>query len=135
MSLGQEPLVTVLTPVYNGDDLLAKLSRRPRYFTIFNSNARAGNLLNRDLYAKRIPRILYVTRIWPSECGAHVRSLNILRALQQIGHVEVIGLEGIGSSSSADSDFEFTHTFRFELRSNRGLPLASIPPPWLQLSK
>lgn len=67
------------------------------------------------------PRILYVTRIWPSECGAHVRSLNILRALQQIGHVEVIGLEGIGSSSSTDSDFEFTHTFRFELRSNRGL--------------
>jgi len=67
------------------------------------------------------PRILYVTRIWPSECGAHVRSLNILRALQQIGRVEVIGLEGIGSSSSADSEFEFTHTYRFELRSNSGL--------------
>jgi glycosyltransferase involved in cell wall biosynthesis len=67
------------------------------------------------------PRILYVTRIWPTESGAHVRSLNMLRALQQIGHVEVIGLEGVGSSLSADSDFEFTRTFRFELRSNRGL--------------
>lgn len=67
------------------------------------------------------PRILYVTRIWPVECGAHVRSLNILRALQQIGYVEVIGLEGLGSSSSPDSGFEFTHTFRFEHRFNRGL--------------
>jgi len=67
------------------------------------------------------PRILYITRIWPRECGAHVRSLNILRALQQLGSVEVIGLEGVGSGSAANSDVEFTHTFRFELRSNRGL--------------
>jgi len=67
------------------------------------------------------PRILYITRIWPRECGAHVRSLNILRALQQLGHVEVVGLEGVGSGSTANSDFEFTHTFRFELRPNRGL--------------
>ena len=67
------------------------------------------------------PRILYITRIWPRECGAHVRSLNILRALQHLGSVEVIGLEGVGSGSAANSDVEFTHTFRFELRSNRGL--------------
>jgi len=67
------------------------------------------------------PRILYVTRVWPNGCGAHVRSLNILRALQQIGQVEVIGLEGVGSSSGAGADFEFAQTFRFELRSNRGL--------------
>lgn len=67
------------------------------------------------------PRLLYVTRVWPSESGAHVRSLNILRALQQIGHVEVIGLEGLGVSSSSNSAFEFAQTFRFELRSSRGL--------------
>ena len=42
------------------------------------------------------PRILYVTRVWPSVNGAYLRSLNILRALQQIGHVEVVALEGVG---------------------------------------
>jgi glycosyltransferase involved in cell wall biosynthesis len=69
------------------------------------------------------PRILYVTRIWPRECGAHVRSLNILRALQQIGQVDVVGLNRAGSASSpvSWSEFKTTYTFDFKLRPNRGL--------------
>jgi polysaccharide biosynthesis protein PslH len=40
------------------------------------------------------PRILYVTPVWPGKTatGVHVRALNVLRALQQIGAVEVIVL-------------------------------------------
>ena len=69
------------------------------------------------------PRILYVTRIWPRECGAHVRSLNILRALQQIGHVDVVGLNHLGSASSpaSCSEFKTTYTLGFKLRPNCGL--------------
>jgi glycosyltransferase involved in cell wall biosynthesis len=71
----------------------------------------------------RSPRILYVTRIWPSECGAHVRSLNILRALQQIGQVDVVGLERGGAASSpvSSSEFKTTYTLDFKLLANRGL--------------
>ncbi len=41
------------------------------------------------------PRILYVTPVWPGETatGVHVRALNILRALQQIGTVEAVLLD------------------------------------------
>jgi glycosyltransferase involved in cell wall biosynthesis len=69
------------------------------------------------------PRILYVTRIWPRECGAYVRSLNILRALQQVGRVDVVGLEGVGLSPSPvpSSEFEITYNFRFGQRPNHGL--------------
>jgi polysaccharide biosynthesis protein PslH len=69
------------------------------------------------------PRILYVTRIWPRECGAHLRSLNILRALQQIGNVDVVGLNHVqlASSPGSRSELEITYSFDFSLRPNRGL--------------
>jgi glycosyltransferase involved in cell wall biosynthesis len=72
---------------------------------------------------KGSPRILYVTRIWPPECGAHVRSLNILRALRQIGRVDVVGLSRVGSASNPTSspEFKMACSFDFELRPNRGL--------------
>jgi polysaccharide biosynthesis protein PslH len=40
------------------------------------------------------PRILYVTPVWPrtATTGVHVRALNVLRALQQIGTVEAVVL-------------------------------------------
>ena len=69
------------------------------------------------------PRILYVTRIWPRECGAYVRSLNILRALQQIGQVDVAGLNDGWSTPSpvSDSEFKTTYNLDFKLRPHRGL--------------
>ena len=69
------------------------------------------------------PRILYVTRIWPRECGAHVRSLNILRGLQQIGNVDVVGLNHVESASNPDSfsEFKIAYSFDFTLSPNRGL--------------
>ena len=49
--------------------------------------------------------------------------LNILRALREVGHVEVVGLEGIGLGPSpvTCSEFEITYSFRFNLSSNHGL--------------
>jgi polysaccharide biosynthesis protein PslH len=45
-------------------------------------------------YAK--PRILYVTPAWPDKTatGVHIRSINVLRALQQIGTVKTVHLRG-----------------------------------------
>jgi glycosyltransferase involved in cell wall biosynthesis len=43
------------------------------------------------------PRILYVTNVWPDQTtfGGALRSLNVLRALQQMGTVEVLLLDDV----------------------------------------
>jgi glycosyltransferase involved in cell wall biosynthesis len=69
----------------------------------------------------RSPRILYVTRVWPSENGAYLRSLNVLRALQQIGSVEVVALDDEASSPDAVSEFNVAHFLRIKPQPNKGL--------------
>lgn len=73
------------------------------------------------------PRILYITAVWPGKTatGVHVRALNVLRALQQIGTVEVIhvaeGTEGLTGSAGPNGQPEPTYRIPLELRPNRGL--------------
>src|SRR5579862_826363 len=49
--------------------------------------------------SSHIPRILYVSEGWTH--GAQVRCLNILRALQQIGTVEVVLLNNANTNADA----------------------------------
>jgi polysaccharide biosynthesis protein PslH len=72
-------------------------------------------------------RILYVTPVWPngSVTGVHVRALNVLRALQQIGIVETLLLEGEDASSVKSSELQGdrkpAYTVPVTARRNDGL--------------
>ncbi len=70
----------------------------------------------------RSPRILYVTRVWPSENGAFLRSLNVLRALQEIGSVEVAALDDGAPSQDAASrtEFDVAHFLDVRPQPNKG---------------
>jgi glycosyltransferase involved in cell wall biosynthesis len=73
------------------------------------------------------PRILYVTPFWPygPEIGARVRSVNVLRALRQIGTVEVVVLNDERATSTAISEpgceFNVSYSIEVEQRPNKGL--------------
>lgn len=73
------------------------------------------------------PRILYITAVWPGKTatGVHVRALNVLRALQQIGTVEVIHVaeanEEFAGSAGPDGQPEPTYRIPLEPRPNRGV--------------
>lgn len=68
------------------------------------------------------PRILYVTRVWPNESGVYVRSLNVLRALQQIGPVEVVALDdGVAPDAVSRSEFDVAHFLDVRFQPNEGL--------------
>ncbi len=68
-------------------------------------------------------RILYVTRVWPSENGCYLRSLNVLRALQQIGPVEVVALDDGATAPDAvsRSEFDVAHFLDVRPQPNKGL--------------
>ncbi len=74
-----------------------------------------------------ILRILYVTPYWPHKgvTGVHVRSLNLLRALQQMGIVEVLVLGDEYAKreriSEADYDIKVAHTLEIKPEPNKGL--------------
>ncbi len=69
------------------------------------------------------PRILYISEPWTH--GAHVRYLNVLRALQQIGAVEVVMLSaatGVTDPvSEADSEVNVAYALETQPRPNTGL--------------
>ena len=73
------------------------------------------------------PRILYVTPVWPgrTQTGVHVRALNVLRALQQIGTVEVIVLgdeyQGGARFSEPGREINVAYTIQVTPRPNGGL--------------
>jgi glycosyltransferase involved in cell wall biosynthesis len=73
------------------------------------------------------PRILYVTPFWPYKgvTGVHFRCLNVLRALQQIGSVEVmvLGDEYIKREqvSQEDIDPEVVHSVELLPKPNKRL--------------
>ncbi len=74
----------------------------------------------------RKPRILYLTPAWPGETptGVHVRSINVLRALQQIGTVEAIHLAGhVETTGSPALEGEAKPAYRIPvtLRPNKGI--------------
>lgn len=74
----------------------------------------------------RKPRILYVTPAWPGEkpTGVHVRSLNVQRALRQIGTVEAVHLaEPAETAGSPAFEGEARPTYRIPLvlRPNKGI--------------
>lgn len=73
------------------------------------------------------PRILYVSAFWPGEvasCGAEVRAHNVLRALQEIGTVDVVMLcdEKIKGNLISESgrEFKVAHAFDLNPQPNRG---------------
>jgi glycosyltransferase involved in cell wall biosynthesis len=72
------------------------------------------------------PRILYVTPVWPGRTatGVHVRALNVLRALQQIGTVEAVLLGDEGASdadlSESEREIKLAHTIPVTLQGNSG---------------
>jgi polysaccharide biosynthesis protein PslH len=72
-------------------------------------------------------RILYVSRIWPHKAasGGDLRSLNVLRALQQMGTVEVVILDYEKEKGDVVSDpgCEFKVAYAFEVKQlpNKGL--------------
>jgi glycosyltransferase involved in cell wall biosynthesis len=73
-----------------------------------------------------IPRILYVTPFWPFKgvTGVHVRSLNLLRALQQIGTIEVmvLGDEYIKRERISEMDRDLVvHSLEVKPEPNKGL--------------
>ncbi len=72
------------------------------------------------------PRILYVTPVWPGRraTGVHVRALNVLRALQQIGTVEAVLLDEEGANdadlSESEREIKLRHTIPVTLQGNSG---------------
>lgn len=78
-----------------------------------------------------IPRILYVTSYWPVSgahvTGVHVRCMNVLRALQQIGDVEVVILADEYSNSKGvltgqpAGEAKVAHILEATPRLNQGL--------------
>jgi hypothetical protein len=72
------------------------------------------------------PRILYVTPVWPGRTatGVHVRALNVLRALQQIGTVEAVLLGDEGASdadlSEPEREIKLAHTIQVTPQGNSG---------------
>jgi hypothetical protein len=84
-----------------------------------------GRTSSRPVACSARPRILYVTTHWPHTAGtaAHLRSLNLLRALQQTGTVEVVILhhentDGQGTPQ-ADSELRLLCTLEVESRLNK----------------
>lgn len=72
-------------------------------------------------------RILYVTPFWPYKgiTGVHIRCLNVLRALQQIGNVEVVFLgdeylKGVQARQQG-VEVKVAHILELTPRPNRGL--------------
>jgi glycosyltransferase involved in cell wall biosynthesis len=91
------------------------------------------------------PRILYVTPVWPGQTatGVHVRALNVLRALREIGTVETLFLDqeyaGTGKLSQPGHEEEPTYILPVTARKNSGIaeklrwtldPHASYPHGW-----
>jgi len=73
------------------------------------------------------PRILYVTPFWPHKgiTGVHLRCLNVLRALQQMGSVEVVFLgdeysKGVQAGQPA-VEVKVAHILEVTPRPNQGL--------------
>ncbi len=73
------------------------------------------------------PRIAYVTRYWPNQSGsgAQVRSVNVLRALQQIGSVDVVMVDAEDRSgdlrSNPDCEVKIVCCLPVEPKPNKGL--------------
>jgi glycosyltransferase involved in cell wall biosynthesis len=73
------------------------------------------------------PRILYVTPFWPygPAIAAQIRSVNVLRALQLMGSVEVIFLREADTNgcpiSEPDAEFKIAHAFDVKQQANDGL--------------
>lgn len=73
------------------------------------------------------PRILYITPFWPGgrEIGARVRSVSVLRALREIGTVEVIVLDDEKATSTAIAtpacELNGADGIEVERRPNKGL--------------
>ncbi len=74
-----------------------------------------------------LPRILYVTPFWPHKgvTGVHVRCLNLLRALQEMGTVEVIVLGDEYTKRDrvleTDCDVKVAYTLDVKPEPNKGL--------------
>jgi glycosyltransferase involved in cell wall biosynthesis len=75
----------------------------------------------------RKPRILYITPVWPSDIatGVHVRALNVLRALRQIGivrtfHLAEDNLDPSGPTAPG-SESELAYRIPVVSRPNRGI--------------
>jgi glycosyltransferase involved in cell wall biosynthesis len=71
------------------------------------------------------PRILYVSQFWPRTTGSQLRSVNVLRALREMGKVEVAMLYDPTASDdlalSRAQGLEVAHALRLENRGKRGL--------------
>jgi glycosyltransferase involved in cell wall biosynthesis len=65
------------------------------------------------------PRILYISEPW-THGGPQIRYLNVLRALQQIGTVEVVTL-GDADGVVTPQEVKHTHAYETEARPNVGL--------------
>jgi polysaccharide biosynthesis protein PslH len=91
------------------------------------------------------PRILYVTPVWPGHAatGVHVRAVNVLRALREIGTVETVFLDqqhaDVASSSRPGYEAGPTYTFPVSVKGKSGFadklrwtldPNASYPHGW-----
>ena len=92
-------------------------------------NNRAENRLQaqRRSASSRQPRILYFTEFWPHRAtnGAELRSRHVLRALEQVGRVEVIVLNDEDDydeqSAILTAEDESARAFRLAQRSDKGL--------------
>lgn len=73
------------------------------------------------------PRILYVTPVWPGRTatGVHVRALNVLHALQQLGTVEAVHLAdekaNIAGFPRPEGEIKPAYTIPVSPRPNRGV--------------
>ena len=73
------------------------------------------------------PRILYLTEFWPhrTTIGAELRSLHVLRALEQLGTVEVVVLDETGTGNdqvpTSPGKFKVAPPVKLKNRSTRGL--------------
>ena len=73
------------------------------------------------------PRILYMTPFWPhnTAIGSHLRSVNLLRALQEVGTVEVVILDDQSTNDAPKPEpareFKSAHSLEVKLRPNKGL--------------
>jgi polysaccharide biosynthesis protein PslH len=73
------------------------------------------------------PRILFVSEVVPNNAafGGELRCLNVLRALQQIGTVEIVHLDGQWNhaqpSPGRDSEFKVAYALEVKQQPNTGL--------------
>jgi polysaccharide biosynthesis protein PslH len=95
----------------------------PQTTTPPDAELRAPSIMSRRT---RTPRILYLTPHWPHRAtgASEVRSLNVARALQELGDVEVVVVDGEGRPElgpRADHTLKIAYSVPVHLRPDGGV--------------